>query len=247
MMTPFDKRNLREINDFFSYLPLYFEFTIGRNGACHFIRNFPPRLIRSMPRSQAWFLTPPSRIQVSPPPSSTRYYPFRSVRETELFRIPLSHIQQPPDMPLSHTPVSDIPERYGIRVPACHPGYFHRQKTKASLPHPRPHPESHNTGEVSALFFLDRPESKLKHFVVVLRVSGDLLRRIQTVIDMIFHDLLIVALRDLTENEPLRLTNRPGQSQMAPCDPLQKLFICILDICDQCVRTPFIFLPVFSP
>ena len=40
MMTPFDKRNLREINDFFSYLPLYFEFTIGRNGACHFIRNF---------------------------------------------------------------------------------------------------------------------------------------------------------------------------------------------------------------
>ena len=72
-------------------------------------------------------------------------------------------------------------------------------------------------------------------------------RRIQTVIDMIFHDLLIVALRDLTENEPLRLTDRPGQSQMAPCDPLQKLFICILDICDQCVRTPFIFLPVFSP
>ena len=62
-------------------------------------------------------------------------------------------------------------------------------------------PESHNTGEVSALFFLDRPESKLKHFVVVLRVSGDLLRRIQTVIDMIFHDLLIVALRDLTEND----------------------------------------------
>ena len=108
-------------------------------------------------------------------------------------------------------------------------------------------PESHNTGEVSALFFLDRPESKLKHFVVALRVSSDLLRRIPTVIDMIFHDLLIVALRDLTENEPLRLTDRPGQSQMAPCDPLQKLFICILDICDQCVRTPFIFLPVFSP
>ena len=35
MMTPFDKRNMREINDFFSYLPLYFEFTIGRNLPFH--------------------------------------------------------------------------------------------------------------------------------------------------------------------------------------------------------------------
>ncbi len=62
------------------------------------------------------------------------------------------HIRQPPaHASFVHTPVSDIPGKYGIPAPACHPGYSHRPKTKRqSSTSPAAiilrDPESHNTG-----------------------------------------------------------------------------------------------------
>ncbi len=174
-MTPFDKRNMREINDFFPIC------RPGSSAACLDRRRGSSRRphesksLRHLLRHDIILFDPCEKLNCSE---------FSFAYSTAARHASFAY------------PVSDIPERYGIRVPACHPGYFHRQKTKASLPHPRPHHPAgsgipqHRRGFRS--FFLDRPESKLKHFVVALRVSGDLLRRIQTVIDMIFHDLLIV-------------------------------------------------------
>ena len=109
-------------------------------------------------------------------------------------------------------------------------------------------PEPHNTGEISALLFLDRPESKLKHLIMVLCVTGYLLHRIQSGIHMVLHDLLIIAFRDLPDLKPLRLADRPRQPKMPSRDPPQKLFVRILHIRDQCVRrAPLIPLCVFSP
>ena len=107
-------------------------------------------------------------------------------------------------------------------------------------------PESHDTGEISTFLFLDRPESKLKHLIMVLCVIGYLLHRVQSGIHMVLYDLLIIAFRNLPDLKPIRLADRPRQPKMPSRDPLQKLFI--LHIRDQCVRrAPLIPLCVFSP